>query len=316
MKLSALTKQYIELKQSMGSRFRSESVILKAFSKAMGDIDITKAEPEEVLNYISGTGPVTLFWHRKHETLRGFYHFAIGRGYATYSPLPRTLPRPSRFFTPYIYSSEELHRLLEAAKQFGTSRTKLQSPTIHILILLLYGAGLRISEALSLKPQDINLSDSLLTIRESKFYKTRLVPIGIQLTNALAAYMEERSRNGYPNHKISTFFITRSGEPVKRSAAERAFCCIRKVANVFRNDGARYQPRLHDLRHAFAVHRLVTWYRQGADVQRLLPLLSTYLGHIHIAATQRYLTMTPELLQEASARFENYARPKEVTHDR
>jgi site-specific recombinase XerD len=76
---------------------------------------------------------------------------------------------------------------------------------------------------------------------------------------------------------------------------------------VHRNDGARYQPRLHDLRHSFAVHRLVSWYRQGADVQRLLPQLSTYLGHVHVASTQHYLTMTPELLQEASLRFELYA---------
>jgi len=109
--------------------------------------------------------------------------------------------------------------------------------------------------------------------------------------------------------------VTRTGEPVKLLTTERAFCCIRKVANVYRNDGARYQPRLHDLRHTFAVHRLVAWYRQGADVQRLLPLLSTYLGHIHIAATQQYLTMTSELLCQASIRLENYAWPKEVHHD-
>ena len=78
-------------------------------------------------------------------------------------------------------------------------------------------------------------------------------------------------------------------------------------AGVVRHDGARYQPRLHDLRHAAAVHRLVSWYRAGADVQKLLPQLATYLGHVHIAATQRYLTMTPELLSEASRRFERYA---------
>lgn len=89
--------------------------------------------------------------------------------------------------------------------------------------------------------------------------------------------------------------------------AERAFCRLRESAGVHRHDGARYQPRLHDLRHGFAVHRLVSWYRQGADVQRLLPQLATYLGHVHVAATQRYLTMTPELLHEASLRFERYA---------
>ena len=96
--------------------------------------------------------------------------------------------------------------------------------------------------------------------------------------------------------------------------AERAFVRLRAIAGIAREDGARYQPRLHDLRHAMAVHRLVAWYREGADVQRLLPQLATYLGHVDVAATQRYLTMTPELLREASRRFERYAQP-EVGHE-
>jgi len=91
--------------------------------------------------------------------------------------------------------------------------------------------------------------------------------------------------------------------------AERAFVRLRAITGVARKDGTRYQPRLHDLRYAMAVHRLVAWYREGADVQRLLPQLATYLGHVDVAATQRYLTMTPELLLEASRRFERYAQP-------
>jgi len=314
MKLSTLITQYVDLKQSMGSRFHTESVILKAFLKAVGDIDVAQVDVEGVLNYISGTGPVTRFWHRKHEALRGFYRFAIGRGHVTQSPLPETLPRSSRRFTPYIYSSEELHRLLKTAGQFGTSRTKLQAPTICTLLLLLYGAGLRVSEALSLKLQDVDLTESLLTIHESKFYKTRLVPIGSLLTDILIAYTKERCRSGHRSDTTDAFFVTRTREAIKLLTVERTFSHIRKVADVYRNDGARYQPRLHDLRHTFAVHRLVAWYRQGADVQRLLPLLSTYLGHIHIAATQQYLTMTSDLLREASIRFENYAWPKELDH--
>jgi integrase len=89
---------------------------------------------------------------------------------------------------------------------------------------------------------------------------------------------------------------------------QNAFKRLRNHAGIHRTDGGRYQPRLHDLRHTFAVHRLTSWYQQGADVQRLLPNLSVYLGHINVASTQVYLTMTPELLQEASARFESYAR--------
>ena len=100
---------------------------------------------------------------------------------------------------------------------------------------------------------------------------------------------------------------TRSATPVTRQQAERAFRRLREQAQIHRTDGSRYQPRLHDLRHSFAVHRLIQWYRQGADVQRLLPNLSTYLGHRNLSGTQRYLTMTAELLQLAGERFEQYA---------
>ena len=111
----------------------------------------------------------------------------------------------------------------------------------------------------------------------------------------------------YSTKPDAALFLTRNGSPLERHTAENVFRRLRARAGVLRLDSGRYQPRLHDLRHAAAVHRLISWYRQGADVQRLLPQLATYLGHVHIAATQRYLTMTPELLHEASRRFERYA---------
>ncbi len=314
MKLSQAVHGYVALKQSMGSRFRTEATILKAFCKALGDVAIAEVESNQVHAYIAGTGPVTRHWHRKYEALTGFYRFAIGRGYVADSPLPRTVPKRPQPFRAYIYSHEELRRLLNATASFETSRTHLQVSTLRALFLLLYGAGLRISEALSLTLADVALSAGLLTIRESKFYKTRLVPIGPRLTDALAQYANERRQRGHRDHAGAAFFVTRNGSPVTRSTAERAFRRLRDIAGVYRDDGARYQPRLHDLRHCMAVHRLVAWYREGADVQRLLPQLSTYLGHVDVAATQRYLTMTPELLHEASVRFEQYAQP-EVAHD-
>ena len=315
MKISQVVQEYVGLKQAMGSRFHAESVILKAFCRAMEDAALAEVTAERVMAYIAGTGCVTRFWHRKHEALRGFYRFAIARGYTQSCPLPEKLPRPSRVFTPYIYSSDELRRLINATEQCVSSRTKLQAATLRTVLLLLYGAGLRISEALSLTPHDVDLPNSLLTIRESKFYRTRLVPIGVRLTSTLATYDKERSQWGVPHGTAESFFVTRHGQPVIRSLAERTFCRLRRLANVHRDDGARYQPRLHDLRHTFAVHRLVAWYREGADVQRLLPQLSTYLGHVHISAIQRYLTMTPNLLYQASVRFERYAQPMEIYHD-
>jgi site-specific recombinase XerD len=148
----------------------------------------------------------------------------------------------------------------------------------------------------------------LLTIRDSKFFKSRLVPISRHLTEVLTEYARWRAAT-YPSANAdSRFFFGRRGAAIHLCTLDDAFQRLREHAGVRRSDGARYQPRLHDLRHTFAVHRLTAWYRQGADVQRLLHHLSVYLGHAHLAATQVYLTMTPELLHQAGTRFERYAR--------
>ena len=305
MKLSALAAQYVAYKQSMGMRFHTEARTLRSFCRAMGDIALAEIAADRVQAYIAGAGPVTRFWHRKHEVLRGFYRFAMARGYAASSPLPKIVPKPPHF-VPHIFSHDELQRLLDATACCESPRCKLQPYTCRMLILLLYGTGMRISEALSLRLTNVDLTAGVLTIRESKFYKTRLVPMSPALTSTVREYVARRAKE-HATQLDGALFLTRTGTPVARHTAENVFSRLRVRAGVLRQDGSRYQPRLHDLRHAFAVHRLVSWYRQGADVQRLLPQLATYLGHVHIAATQRYLTLTPELLHEASQRFERYA---------
>ena len=181
---------------------------------------------------------------------------------------------------------------------------------MRTLLLLLYGAGLRISEALRLTLADCDLEQSLLTIRETKFYKSRLVPLGPDLSQALKLYLAARSERGHPAPAEAFLLLTRHSLPVSVQLAEDSFKRICRKVGVRRTDGSRYKPRLHDLRHAFAVHRLTACYREGGDVQRLLLQLSTYLGHVDLDSTQRYLTLTPELLGQASHRFEQYAAPR------
>jgi integrase/recombinase XerD len=132
-----------------------------------------------------------------------------------------------------------------------------------------------------------------------------LIPISADLCAVLAQHIIRRHANHPPGD--APLLATSTGNAIPSYLAEDTFRRLRRLANVLRNDEARYQPRLHDLRHSAAVHRLINWYRSGADVQRLLPYLATYLGHIDIAATQRYLTLVPQLLQEAGKRFERYA---------
>ena len=312
MKLLEVISLYISHKQALGHRFRTEEAILRSFCKAVGDGPILTIEAESVLAFLNRNGQVTESWAKKYHVLSGLYRYSLSRGFAKDSPLPRTIPKPTvPAFVPYIYSHEELKRLLDAISACS-GRAPIEDEVLKTLLLLLYGAGLRIGEALALTLAEVNLHQAYLRICETKFFKSRLVPMGKDLTAILTEYVRRRhERHAVPLE--APLFCFYDGSPLSQSAARSAFRRLRIHAGVQRQGGARRQPRLHDLRHTAAVHRLITWYRSGADVQELLPKLATYLGHVDLSATQRYLTMTPELLREASLRFEHYAM--EGTHD-
>lgn len=141
MKLSQIATKYIIFKQSMGMRFRAESVILKAFCRAMGDIDIAQITPNSVQDYLTGTGPITTFWHRKFDALSGFYRFALSRGYVSSSPLPTIIPKRPAPFQPYIYTHDQFRRLVEMTDILGSSRRcQVQPVTFRTLLLLSFMA--------------------------------------------------------------------------------------------------------------------------------------------------------------------------------
>lgn len=314
MRLHDLVETYITYKRSLGMRYRSQVAVLRAYCRVMGDVAIDEVRPEAVLIFIAGTGPVTARWMEYYRVLGGFYHYAISRGFATMSPLPPSMPKPPPAFIPYIYTVDELKRLLAATDTLQTPLSPLLALTMRSLLLLLYGTGMRIGEALSLTLQDVDLENRVLTVRDTKFFKTRLLPIGPRLTTVLTGYLARRCRQlPLPAGKDSAFLARHTGIPLDYKRVNKLFCRLRTVAEIRRESTARYQPRIHDIRHTTVVHRVIAWYRAGADVQQLLPQLATYLGHVDVASTQCYLSMTTELLHEASLRFERYAQ-QEVHH--
>lgn len=308
MKLQQAVAQYVSHKRSLGMQCQTMARQLRAFCKASGDVNVDEVGAETAHAFIYGSGPVTSNLHGKFHVLRGFYRYLLSRGYVTNSPLPVQIPKQPERLIPYIYSRVELYCLLQAAQK-ESHWCKFEPVTVRTLLLLLYGAGLRISEALRLTLSDVDLEQRLLTIRETKFYKTRLVPFGVDLSQVLTIYLAARSKAEHPAPPEAFLLLTRHSLPVSVQLAEDTFKRLCRRAGVRRKDASRYVPRLHDLRHTFAVHRLTACYRDGGDVQRLLPQLATYLGHVDIDSTQRYLTLTPELLSQASNRFEQYATP-------
>ena len=187
----------------------------------------------------------------------------------------------------------------------------MQPATFRVLLLLLYSTGVRVGEALRLTLRDVDLHSRVITIRDTKFFKSRLVPLGPRITKELLAFSKLRSALPMQQREESAFFASSTGRAIPYQHVITLFQRVRSAAGVQRDKGSSYPPRLHDLRHTAAVHRVIAWYRDGADVQRLLPQLATYLGHKDLRSTQHYLTMTPELLKRASLRFQHYADPGE-----
>jgi integrase/recombinase XerD len=311
MTISQAVELYVQHRRSLGMKFVSPAVILKSFAKACEPVAIDVLDTERVRAFLYAGGAETRNAGQKWATLRGFYRFAISRDLVASSPLPTTMPRVTKHFKPYIYTREEISRLLESTANLPV-RT-LQPHTVRMLVLTIYGSGLRCSEALRLKVGDVDLVEKVLHIHASKFYKDRLVPIGGELTATLRNHVAIRRLLGHSEGPEAPFLTTDDGGPISLQLVDQAFRRLCRIARVRREDHDRYQPRLHDLRHTFAVHRLIAWYQSGADLNQMLPRLSTYLGHVELTHTQHYLTMTPELLHQASRLFEQFAA--EAAHD-
>ena len=302
-------EQYIDWMRSHGARFVRSAETLRRFARTVGDeAGCDTVSHDQTAAYLSRGALRASSLAFEYYALAGFYRYAAARGIATRSPLPAQPPQRSQPFPSYIYSDDEVRRLLAATEESRRRATQLEAHTLRTLLILLRGAGLRRGEALRLTLADVDCEGALLTIRETKFFKTRVVPLAQRVARSLEDYAARRLAGGVSRAPEAPFLVNRDGTPLKPSTVSQAFADLRRAAGVGRDDGAPCQPRLHDFRHSFAVDRLTAWYRLGKDVQALLPQLSTYLGHSSIAATQVYLRMTPALLEEASLRFERYAR--------
>ena len=301
----ALAEDYLALRRRLGFALKSSGQQLMGFA---GYAD-----------RIGHRGPITIElavrWARLPQDARRSWwarRLAIVRHFAQYrhlfdpsTEIPSTDlfgPSPGRV-TPHIYSDPEIAALLGAASELGPAGS-LRPHTYVTLLGLLLTTGLRISEALRLDRSDVDLDSGLLTVRRTKFRKSRLVPLHPSTVAALAKYARERDDHN-PQTSVPTFFVHEPGTALSASIVDKTFGALRDRLGWTKNlDGRR--PRLHDMRHTMAVRTLLRWYREGADVDRKMLALSTYLGHVEVRDTYWYLTAVPELMTLAAARFEAY----------
>jgi integrase len=211
--------------------------------------------------------------------------------------------RPSQ--VPHIYSESEIKDILAVARELPPSGS-LRPKTYYTLFGLLYTTGLRCGEAFALNFSDVDLEQNLLFIRKGKFGKSRWVPISPSTSEVLQRYIKQRTLVA-PAASEQPLFITPTGRRLYHTNVDLAFRQVLKRCGLRGGKGCP-GPRLHQLRHSFACRRILAWYREGKDVNALLPALATYLGHVKVTSTQVYLQATAELLEEANQRFLNNFR--------
>jgi integrase/recombinase XerD len=293
---------YLQLRHSLGHEMAEAGRLLPGFVAYLDARGLPTVTIEAALAWAqqapkSPAGRVTTIGPRRMTAARGFARYLSGIDAGTEVPPLGLMPRRGPWRQPYIYTAADIDALLAAARRAIVS--PLRAVTYHTLIGLLAASGLRIGEAIKLDRGDADWAQGVLLIRESKFGKSRLVPLHPSSMQALAGYARLRDQL-QPDAAEPAFFTSLNRKRLIYAVVQLTFRQLIDDAGI--GAGASWPPRLHDLRHSFAVRTLLAWYQAGEDVQAKIPSLSTYLGHREPASTYWYLSAAPELLALAAAR--------------
>jgi integrase len=309
--LCECVKEYLEHRRSLGFGLKTNEVVLRDFVRFAKDAGHRgPLSAEFMLRWAADrVEHSSRYQAERLSIVRGFARYLAARDGKSEVPDQRLLGGRFRRGQPHIYSGEQLRQLLEAASAFP-SADPLRRTGYATLFGLLASTGMRVSEPLQLRVADVDLDGGVLRVLETKFRKSRLVPMHPTVIEAMRRYAAQRARD--PRGRSSVwFFLGRGDSRLPYRSVHHAF---RRICSMFgwRGNGDFPLPRIHDFRHNFAVRRLLTWYREGVDVDQAIPSLSTYLGHGKVSDTYWYLTGTRELLGVAGARFERFTLPEKA----
>jgi integrase len=298
--LRELLHDYLAMRRALGFKLHSEGTALLAF---VGFMEREKADTigtDLALAWAKlpmAAQPV--WWAQRLSYVRGFARYCRGFDERTEIPPSWLLPFPRRSPRPYFFTDENIETLLQGALRLP-AKDELANHSYHCLFGLLSVAGLRIGEALALTVDDVDLDEGLLTLRSTKFGKSRLVPLHATSVAVLADYRRRRDRF-LAGRTVCHWFINAHGNRLNYDSVSGVF---HRLTAALPDQSGRRRPRLHDLRHHFAIATVVRWYREGRDVERQLPVLSAFLGHVEVRDTYWYLSACPELLGAAKERLE------------
>ncbi|MBS1213051.1 MAG: int [Proteobacteria bacterium] len=302
--LREAAQEYLAMRRSLGFKLRESGKRLSDFVSFMERRRASYITHQLALIWaqqLSNVQPCQ--WAQRLSIVRGFARHRSASDPRTQIPPEGLLPfRPKRA-QPYLYTDDEIRRLLQAALRLPCNSGGLRPWTYYCLFGLLSVSGMRLGEVRNLELQDVDLNAAVLTIRGAKFGKSRLVPLHPSTRDVLADYITRRNRIWGPRPASSYLFLSSRGNHLDFGEIHRTFYSISRQVGLRRLSDS-HGPRLHDMRHRFAVNTLLHWYRAGDDAERRLPILSAYLGHVHVNDTFWYLSAWPELMREAMSRLE------------
>ena len=299
--LLPLLDEYLATRRAFGTRLVEDERLLRSFLAFLAQRQLARITTQLALQWASEPSRTQLAYQaRRLRSVRAFARYAHAADARHEVPPAGLLPAQPRRATPYIYSDKQIAGLVAAARQLRGS-TPLRAATHSTLLALLAVTGMRSSEPLRLDRDDVDLLSGVLTVRNTKFGAFRCLPVHRSTCEALQAYALLRDRT-CPLPATRAFFLSDRGTRITQGNLERIFRKLSKQVGL-RDPSASCGPRLHDMRHSFAVGTLLRWYREGRDVEQRLPRLATYLGHVQVSDTYWYLTATPELLQLAARRL-------------
>ncbi|WP_158921949.1 tyrosine-type recombinase/integrase [Acidisphaera sp. S103] len=297
-------RDYLAMRRSLGFKLHSEGTRLVSFIDFLEQAKADYISVDKALAWARIPASVQpAQWAQRLSYVRGFARYCAAIDPRTEIPPAGLLPFNYQRPTPYFFSDEDIRALLRAALELR-AKDGLRNHTYHCLLGLLSVSGLRIAEALGLTMDDVDLDDAILTIRSSKFGKSRLVPLHASTVKTLADYRERRARF-LAGRQTAHWFVNRRGERLGYDAVDGVFQRLVKLVGMIAQNQRR-RPRLHDLRHRFAMITVLQWYHEGQDVERRLPVLSAYLGHVEVRDTYWYLSACPPLLAAARDRLERH----------
>jgi len=302
---------YVNYKRALKRRFFTEEKTLHLLNRFLFERAVERVEdiePDLIAQFLASRPRARpRSYNHLLGVVRGFFAWMVVQGRLSRSPVRATPRRATGRRIPFLFTPDQARRLLEeAARLPDNNRAPCRGATYRTIFGLLYGLGLRVGEVSRLCREDVDLDRRLLVIRETKFSKSRLVPFGPRIAEMLEQHLVLQTKRGRTLLPQAPVFSFRTGEPIHPGTISQTFHQLWPRLGFTVPAGVE-PPRAHDLRHAFAVGTLLRWYREGIDPSTRLLHLSTFLGHVNPTSTAVYLTITTELLEEASRRFERFA---------